>query len=249
MHPNVNFSIKLLRELGKKVARYFDDLSAHHSSSIEIQPAPQKFIESIAEKLFDELSRVYQDHDIIDLDQIKTADLQKLVDHDVWGYQIICGYENFLNTIPLFCMTLTYFRQAQAQHTVVYNPLTDEVYNASKGMGAQLNGRRLRIQKKNNVKMAYTNTLNLHQVLKLEECSVRLLGSLNLELAYLAANRADITLHHLEDSLSIAPGRLIAREAGVVCFVQEGLDKNTQFILNGPIDHLKKIMNFPLVAE
>ncbi|NBV28265.1 hypothetical protein EBR43_03735 [bacterium] len=242
MHPNVNYSIKILRDLGKKIARYFDDRS-QHSSEVEFQPGPVSFLNGIVDKLFNELNRAYDNPVIIDLDKATALELQSAEHHEIWGYQVLCGYDNFLNNIPLFCLTLSNFRYGQVQHAVIYNPLTDEVYHASKGMGAQVNGHRLRIQPKNDIQMAYLNRVQDGLLSPINNCALRLLGSPNLELAYLAANRADVTLHHMADSINITAGKLIAREAGAMCFIHEGATKRDQLVLNGSIEHLKRIID------
>jgi myo-inositol-1(or 4)-monophosphatase len=242
MHPNVNYSIKLLRELGKKVARYFDD-SAHHATHLDSQQTPTNFLASIGEKITYEIHNIYENAVILSADETSSLAIQEQPPYqEVWVYQTVCGYENFIRNIPFFCMTLTQFRNGQAQHAIIYQPITDEVFHASKGAGAQLNSRRLRLQPRAEVNLAYVNDTTLSGVTGLEHKS-RILGSPNLELAFLAANRGDISMHALEDSLSIAAGKLIAREAGAVCFVQEGLNRGKQIVLNGHIDHLKKTIH------
>jgi myo-inositol-1(or 4)-monophosphatase len=242
MHPNVNYSIKLLRDVGKKIARYFDDSSQHVAqSSTDLYQSAFSFLEGINEKIIFDLERTYKDHLIMEASTLTSLKLQQLGRQQVWVYQPVCGYENFVRSIPLFCMTLTCFIDGQAEHAIVYNPLTDEVFHASRGMGAQLAGRRLRLQtKKNQNLLMYTNDLQINSLSFQKQ--VRFLGSPNLELVYIAANRGDITCHTLSDQLSISAGKLIAREAGALCFTHKTIDSTDSIYLHGHTDHLKKVM-------
>ena len=69
--------------------------------------------------------------------------------------------------------------------------------------------------------------------------AVRLLGAPNLELAFLAANRADLVLQQNSLNLSNVVGKLLAKEAGATCFNLH----NDQISAYGSIDLLKKVVD------
>ena len=55
------------------------------------------------------------------------------------------GTTNFLHGFPMFAVSVAAMRNGILEHGVVYDPLRDEMFTASRGEGAQLNGKRLRV--------------------------------------------------------------------------------------------------------
>jgi myo-inositol-1(or 4)-monophosphatase len=241
MHPHVNYGIKILRDSGKKILKHFDASTEHMTHSAHpFSPSPGIFLEDLNAKVHDSLERAYPDHMIIDAHQASYDLLQEHSDEDVWLYQTLCGFGNFSDNIPFFCMTLTHFSNGQAEHALVYDLLQDDLYHASKGYGAQLNSRRLRVQHKETPSLAFVSDSS---ALKIPfQLKKRMLGSRNLELAFVAANRGDLALYILEDSPVLAAGKLIAKEAGASVFIQPIENTSKQIFLCGNSEHLKKIM-------
>jgi myo-inositol-1(or 4)-monophosphatase len=243
MHPYVNYSIKLLRDLGKKTARYFDETSEYKTqAAVSFQQSPANFVKSVSEKLHDELLKAYPDHYITPLFELDVNQLQEFGDQEIWAYQTVCGFNNFSSNIPFFCMTLIHIRQGQIQHAIVYDPLRDEAFNASKGSGAQVNNRRLRIIQQPEIRLVYTNDVSLLAEHPLQK-NIRSFGSSNLELCYLAANRGELAIISSKNPLSIAAGKLIAREAGATCFVHQH-NHQEQVLVAGALDHVKPAIDF-----
>ena len=114
------------------------------------------------------------------------------------------------------------------EHGLVYDPLRDEIFTATKGSGAQLNDRRIRVANCPNIQVALLATgfsfkrsdENPEQELKaftniLMSCSdVRRAGSAALDLAYVAAGRLDGYWEKGLKIWDIAAGALLVKEAG-----------------------------------
>ncbi len=144
-----------------------------------------------------------------------------------WIVDPLDGTTNFLNGIPMFSISIALERQDQIVAGVIYNPALDELYTAEKGGGAFLNDRRLRVAARNKLTDAVIGTgvphlgrgehgkylIQLRNVMG-EVAGIRRVGSVALDLAYVAAGRFD---GFWEDHLAawdIAAGIIMIREAG-----------------------------------
>jgi myo-inositol-1(or 4)-monophosphatase len=112
-------------------------------------------------------------------------------------------------------------------HAVVFDPLRDELYTASKGDGAYLNDRRMRVSKRENLDGAIVATgfpyrqrrhldpqLAMTRALLTQAEDIRRSGSAALDLAYTAAGRYDGYFEIGLKPWDMAAGCLLVREAG-----------------------------------
>ncbi len=144
-----------------------------------------------------------------------------------WVVDPIDGTVNYAHRIPLYCVSIAAVLDNEPVVGVVYNPNTSEMFTATKGGGAYLNGERLQVSRNNDLERAVLVTGFPYNV---EEnpfgcidsfteivgmgIPVRRLGSAALDLAYLAAGRFDayweVALHEWD----VAAGALMVMEAG-----------------------------------
>lgn len=144
-----------------------------------------------------------------------------------WVVDPLDGTTNFLHGIPHFSISIALERDGEPFAGVIYSPVHDEMYVAEKGLGAFLNGRRLRVSARRSVDEALFATgipfrgipdhelflRQLEAVMKVS-AGVRRYGSAALDLAYVAAGRYD---GYWENGLSpwdVAAGIVLVREAG-----------------------------------
>lgn len=146
---------------------------------------------------------------------------------NTWIVDPLDGTTNFLHGIPHFSISIALERDGDLFAGVVYSPVHDEMYVAEKGLGAYLNGRRIRVSARRNMNEAIFATgipfkgipnhaLFLRQLQSVMEVSagVRRYGSAALDLAYVAAGRYE---GYWENGLSpwdVAAGIVLVREAG-----------------------------------
>ncbi len=148
-------------------------------------------------------------------------------DDVLWIIDPIDGTMNFIRGIPHFCISIGCQVHGQLSHAVVYDPFKEELFTASRGTGASLDGKRIRVA--NTVRLnsailatgfAYRKTEDLHKHLGtfnnvLEQCGdVRRAGSAALDLAYVAAGRLDGYWEIGLQPWDMAAGLLLVQEAG-----------------------------------
>ncbi|MCX8500867.1 MAG: inositol monophosphatase family protein [Alphaproteobacteria bacterium] len=136
------------------------------------------------------------------------------------------GVTNFLHGIPHFAISIALRRDKELVASVVYNPISDEIFWAERGMGSYLNSRRLRVSARRDLSTALVATTmsSPHQQqaefapslanLIAQVSTVRQFGSVALDLAFVAAGRSDGFFDYGLDSWSLAAGIVLIREAG-----------------------------------
>ncbi len=144
-----------------------------------------------------------------------------------WLIDPLDGTTNFLHGIPIFSISIALERQGQLVAGVVYNPAMDELFTAERGGGAFLNDRRLRVAARSKLTDAVVGTgvphlgrpnhgkflIELRNVMG-EVAGVRRLGSVALDLAYVAAGRFDGFWERGLKPWDMAAGLLLITEAG-----------------------------------
>ncbi|GAB4060580.1 inositol monophosphatase [Uliginosibacterium sediminicola] len=141
----------------------------------------------------------------------------------LWCIDPIDGTTNFANGIPFFAISVAWLVGGEPQYGVVYNPITDEAFYASKGHGAWLNGTPLPLrQPARSLSSAVAgidlkrlpDTLLTALVREKPYYSQRNFGSSALEWCFVAAGRLDVYIHGGQAIWDFAAGRLILAEAG-----------------------------------
>ena len=164
-----------------------------------------------------------------------------------WHVDPLDGTTNFLHGIPHFCISVGLEREGQMVAGVIYDPAKDELFVAERGQGAFLNNRRIRVATRSHMADAvvYCGLPHLgrpaHPRFLLEVASVmsvaggmRRMGAAALDLAYVAAGRADIYWERDLHSWDISAGLCILREAGATVTDCEGGDPmRTMSVLAG----------------
>ncbi len=144
-----------------------------------------------------------------------------------WIVDPIDGTTNFIHGIPHFAITIAYRNKAEIMAGIVYQPLSDELFWAEKGLGAFVNNRRLRVTGRQKLEDALVATglpfkgkpkhadymATLAAILP-EVAGVRRFGSAALDLAWVAAGRFDAFWEFALSPWDVAAGILLVREAG-----------------------------------
>ena len=144
-----------------------------------------------------------------------------------WHVDPLDGTTNFLHGIPHFCISVGLERENQIVAGVIYDPIKDEMFVAERGKGAYVNNRRLRVAGRREMAdaVAYCGLPHLGRpahpqflselALVMAVCSgMRRMGACALDMAYVAAGRADIFWERDIQTWDIAAGTIIVREAG-----------------------------------
>ena len=146
-----------------------------------------------------------------------------------WIIDPLDGTTNFIRGIPHFAVSIACEYRGKTEHAVVLDPVRREEFVASRGRGAQLNGRRIRVSKLTSLEGALLGTgipfkerqgehlteytQSLHNLAG--QCAgIRRAGAAALDLAYVAAGRLDAFWEIGLAEWDIAAGDLLVREAG-----------------------------------
>ena len=151
----------------------------------------------------------------------------------LWIIDPLDGTTNFIHGFPQFAVSIAVQYRGQTEHAVVYDPVNDECFSASRGHGATLNERRIRVSNRRGLEGALIGTgfpfrpdqhsymdsyLAAFKEVAMNTAGIRRAGAASLDLAYVAAGRMDGFFELGLKSWDIAAGDLIVREAGgMVC--------------------------------
>ena len=158
-----------------------------------------------------------------------------------WVIDPLDGTKNYSMGLPFYCVTIALARGSEILAGATCDPNRDEVFQAERGGGAFLNGERIQVPERTSLQagligsdMGYNDALG-HYAFRMWDAvwpgmqGIRIMGSSALELAYAAAGRVDIFVHHSLFPWDIAAGILLVEEAGGVVTNRSGK----------PIDFLK----------
>lgn len=144
-----------------------------------------------------------------------------------WIIDPLDGTTNFLHGVPQCAVSIALRYKEKLQQAVVYDPFRDELFTATRGAGASLNNRRLRVTNTKNLEdallgtgfpfkqMDYLDTyLNMFRALVPQVAGIRRAGSAALDLAWVACGRYDGFWEMNLNPWDIAAGALLIEEAG-----------------------------------
>ncbi len=224
MHAFVNMALRAARRAGQLMVQSMD-----HLEGLKIEEKSRNdYVSSIdkeSEQIIAEvLHKAYPEHTILGEEGGKIVD----GDEFTWIIDPLDGTLNYLQGIPHFCISIGLLRKGQFEHAVVYDPLRNEEFTASRGSGANLNGKRIRVSQRPKLEEAVLSTgippgsIGTHLEAYMGTLKdftgscrgVRRLGSAALDLAYVAAGRIDGFWELGLSPWDIAGGTLLVREAG-----------------------------------
>ena len=143
-----------------------------------------------------------------------------------WLVDPLDGTKNYASGVPIFSVTLALARGDEILLGFTYDPSRKELFRAEKGGGAFVNDAPMAVSRRSTIQasvigldMGYDDEMG-HYVLALLAAlwpgvqAIRILGSAALGLAYAAAGRIDIYVHHLLSPWDISAGILMSQEAG-----------------------------------
>lgn len=263
MHPMLNIAVQAARKAGK-VVTYFVD----RPDKMEAEKKGANDFVTLADKLAEEeiirvIQHSYPHHTILS----EESGLTQGENEDFcWIIDPLDGTTNFVHGFPQIAISIALKHRGQLEIGVIYDPLRQELYTASRGEGAQLNNQRLRVSQTKKLSDGLIGTsFPNHDKNKIEPylasfntllplvSSVRRAGSAALDLAYVAAGRLDGCWASGLQSWDIAAGILLIREAGGMSSDFNGQDQsmeNGTIIAGNPKIHPEMLKTLqPLFAK
>jgi myo-inositol-1(or 4)-monophosphatase len=222
MHPMLNIAVKAARRAGKVILRHLERLDR---LAIETK-GRNDFVSQVDRQAEDEIievvRRAYPNHAILAEESGQSAG-----DDYLWIIDPLDGTTNFLHGYPQFAVSIAlHFRQRPYQ-AVVFDPLRDELFVASRGVGAKLNDRRIRVSTVAHMENALLGTgfpfkcmdyldawIETFRILLPRTSGVRRAGSAALDLAHVACGRLDGFWEFGLSPWDMAAGCLLIEEAG-----------------------------------
>jgi myo-inositol-1(or 4)-monophosphatase len=241
MEPLLNIAVSAARLAGDIIIRHMEQvehlkITAKNGndffSEVDIK-AEQSIISTI--------HKAYPDHGI----HAEESGFQDNDSDTVWIIDPLDGTSNYLHGFPFFSVSIAVKIKNRIEHAVVYDPLRHECFTATRGRGARLNDRRLRVSKQTQLNASLLgsgfsmrdSTLNQKYLPAFEalvsKCAgMRRTGSAALDLAYVASGRLDGFWQFGLQPWDIAAGSLLVREAGGLISDMQG---GEEFIKEGNV--------------
>lgn len=241
MHPLLNVAVMSARRAGSTLIKKMVNLEklrieqkGHNDYVSDADRAAEKAV-------IDCILKHYPDHAIL----AEESGAQGESD-TVWIIDPLDGTTNYLHGFPVFAVSIGVQINGRMEHGVVYDPLRQELFTASRGQGAHLEGRRIRVSGQEQLERALVGTgfpfrqadkeiqpyLDMLGKVVRNTSGVRRPGAAALDLAYVAAGRLDAFWETGLAPWDIAAGSLLIREAGGMV---TGLDGSETFMESGHI--------------
>jgi myo-inositol-1(or 4)-monophosphatase len=232
MHPMLNIAVKAARRAGAIINRAALDRTQLEIHSKRANDFVTQVDKSAEAAIIEIVRHAYPAHAILGEESGVLAGRSggpaKAADAEYrWVIDPLDGTTNFIHGFPQYCVSIAVQHRDATQHGVVYDPGKNELFTASKGSGAFLDDRRIRVSKCAQLKNALVGTgfpfkelsrldLYIKQLRHLMENSsgVRRAGAAALDLAYVAAGRVDAFWEMGLSPWDMAAGALLVQEAG-----------------------------------
>lgn len=224
MHPMLNIAVRAARSAGDLISRYVDRVDSLQITEKSRNDFVSEVDKAAEKEIIGILKKSYPDHSILAEESGQHAGNEY-----EWIIDPLDGTTNFLYGFPQFAVSIALRHKGRITQGVVYNPVSQELFTASRGEGAQLDGRRLRVTSRKGLEGALLGTgipyrddhmhlmddyLGMLKALVPGTAGIRRPGSAALDLAYVAAGRLDGFWEMDLNIWDIAAGVLLVEEAG-----------------------------------
>lgn len=223
MHPILNVATLAAKEAGEFIAKqlnHIDQLNIEEKGRHDYVSEVDKHAERI---IIETIRKYYPTHSI----QAEESGLDKTDSDFEWIIDPLDGTTNFLHQFPQFSVSIAVTEKGRLAHGVIYDPLRDELFSASRGSGARMNNYRIRVSDQKTLQNALLATgipfynfdfvdayLNCLKEFMFNTAGIRRAGSAALDLAYVACGRVDGYWELNLKPWDLAAGALIVMEAG-----------------------------------
>ncbi len=233
MNPMLNTAIKAAHQAGDIIARSADRIDQLQIENKDKNDFVSEVDRSAEEIIIGTLKKAYPTHTFLGEESgkhkaSKAAD-KHTTDTFEWIIDPLDGTTNYLYGIPHYAVSIALKKNGKLDQAVIYDPIKDDLFYASRGGGAFLNKRRIRVSKRLSLSNALLTTgvpyrpdqaeiidqyLLTLKALIIDTAGVRRPGAASLDLAYVAAGRYDGFWEFGLHEWDIAAGVLLVQEAG-----------------------------------
>ncbi|MGH6609329.1 MAG: inositol monophosphatase family protein [Burkholderiaceae bacterium] len=227
MQPLLNIAVRAARRAGEIIIRGMNrlhrlDVRAKGQNDFVTEIDTQAELEII-----EIIRKHYPDHAIL-AEESGRSNSSESGDEFVWIIDPLDGTTNFMHGFPQFAVSIGVQRRGRMEHGVVYDPLRQELFTTSRGEGAQLDGKRIRVSSHIGLERALIGTgfpyrsnfewldnyMAMLKAVTQQTAGIRRPGAAALDLAYVAAGRLDAFWEFGLSPWDTAAGTLLITEAG-----------------------------------
>lgn len=226
MHPMLNTAVKAARRGAAFINRASFDLDCVKVT----KKSPIDFVTEVdqaaEQAIIEVLLNAYPDHAVLAEESGPSTNLHDEKEY-LWIIDPLDGTTNFIHGFPQYAVSIALQHRGQITQAVVYDPNRNDLFTATKGVGAFLNEKRIRVTRRDKIADALIGTGfpfcpgdNIDEYMKMfkliaQKCAgLRRPGSAALDLAYVAAGRLDGFFEKGLQPWNIASGSLLITEAG-----------------------------------
>ena len=227
MHPALNIAIKAARRAGQIINRASNDLDL---LKVETKQ-PNDFVTEVDRKaeaaIIETLREAYPQYGILAEESGETSAQGSGDAEYQWIIDPLDGTTNFIHGLPQYAVSIALAKGGSLEQAVIFDPNRNELFTASKGGGAFLNERRIRVSKRSKLQDSLIGTgfpyrmfehidtyLAIFKELAQKTSGQRRPGAASLDLAYVACGRYDGFWEFGLAPWDMAAGALLISEAG-----------------------------------
>ena len=223
MQPLLNIAIRAARRAGDLIIRSLPRLDSIHVASKGRNDFVSEVDKAAEQEIINTIRRTHPDHGFLGEESGRSGS-----EENYWIIDPLDGTTNYLHGFPTFAVSIAFQSRGRLEQAVIYDPMRQELFTASRGDGAQLEGRKIRVSSQRGLEGALIGTgfpfrsnaewvdayLAMFKTVMAATAGIRRPGAAALDLAYVAAGRLDgfweVGLHPWDT----AAGTLLIQEAG-----------------------------------
>ena len=221
----INVAIKAARAAGSIINRAALDLEAVRISQKQVNDLVTEVDHASEQAIIETLLTAYPGHGIMAEESGSQHGAQD--SEYVWIIDPLDGTTNFIHGFPFYCVSIALAVKGKIEQAVIYDPTRNDLYTATKGRGAFINDRRLRVSKRTDLKQCLLATgfpfrqgddfkqhLAILGDIMPRTAGLRRPGAAALDLAFVAAGLTDGFFETGLQPWDVAAGSLLVTEAG-----------------------------------
>lgn len=228
MQPMVTMALRAARKAGEIIAQGYEQLDVIKVQKKEANDYVTEIDKAAERAIIATLKKAYPDHGFLGEETGHQPGTGEGEDY-LWIIDPLDGTTNFIHGMPQFAVSIACQYRGRIEHAVVFDPMRLEEFTASRGQGAALNGRRIRVTNRTSLQGALLGTgfpfregqlthmdnyMGMFRSLVGETAGIRRPGAASLDLAYVAAGRYDGFWEFGLNEWDMAAGCLLIQEAG-----------------------------------
>ena len=221
----VNVAVRAARAAGAIINRAALDIESVRISQKQVNDFVTDVDQKSEQVIIETLLGAYPGHGIL---AEESGSVHGAADSDyVWIIDPLDGTTNFIHGLPVYCVSIALAFKGKVEHAVIYDPSRNDLFSATRGRGAYVNDRRLRVSKRIRMNECLISTgfpfrpgddfnayLQMMGDVMQRTAGLRRPGAAALDLAYVAAGFCDGFFETGLQPWDVAAGSLLVTEAG-----------------------------------